>query len=184
MLLAGFAFNMVLGWQRIKGEIHTVELLKAQVRGDYPTLQREAAAARNVFYEYTDVTIPLQWFEGIAFYQMNRVEESVSAFESAYRLNPWAFQVLNNYASALLRVGRHRDAIPLFENALAINPRYDEGKFNLAYVWFTLGDREKALNWLNRVDTIPNPQSNDERQKNQTVIKRKADFLRIISGGQ
>lgn len=184
LLLAGFAFNMVLGWQRIKGEIHTVKLLNAQVRGDYRTLQREAAAARNVFYEYNDVTIPLQWFEGIAFYQMNRIDESVAAFESAYRLNPWAFQVLNNYASALIRAGRHRDAIPLFENALAINPRYDEGKFNLAYAWFTLGDRDKAMNWLNRVDTIPNPQSDDERKKNQAVLQRKAEFERVIGGGQ
>lgn len=184
LLLAGFVFNIVMGWQRIKGEIHTVDLLKAQARGDFPTLQREAAAARNIFYEYNDVTIPLQWFEGIGFYQMNRIEESIAAFESAYRLNPWSFQVINNYATALLRAGRHNDAIPLFENALAINPKYDEGKFNLAYAWFTMGDRDKAMAWLARVDTIPNPPTDDERQKNRATLAKKAEFIKAIGKEQ
>lgn len=167
LLVAGLAFNLVLGWQRIKGEIHTVAVLKAHSRGNFPVAQREAAAASNTFYEYNDVTIPLQWFEGIAFYQMNRVDESVAAFEVAYRLNPWAFQVINNYALALVRAGKYREAFVPFEQALAINPRYDEGKFNLAYAWYVLGDPDKATTWLNRVDTIPNPQTEGDRIKNQ-----------------
>jgi len=181
LMVAGLAFNLVLGWQRIKGEIHTVAVLEAHSRGNFPVAQREAAAASNTFYEYNDVTIPLQWFEGVAFYQMNRVNESVAAFEVAYRLNPWAFQVINNYASALVRAGKYREAVPLFEQALNINPRYDEGKFNLAYAWYVLGDPGKATAWLNRVDTIPNPQTEGDRIKNQQVLTRKAEFTKAMN---
>lgn len=181
LLFAGFLFNIVIGWQRIKGEMRMVKVLSAQAKGDYPALLREAKAARNPFYEFNDVTLPLQWYEGIALYQMNRIDESVAAFGEAYRLNPWAFQVLNNYASALVRAGRYRDAIPLFEQALEINPRYDEGKFNLAYAWYALGDPAQAENWVNQVDTIPNPPSEKERLKNETVLKKKAEFIKAIN---
>lgn len=184
LLLAGFIFNLVLGWQRMKGEIHTVAVLEAQAQGNFPAMLREATAARNSFFEYNDVTIPLQWYEGIALYQMNRIDEAVVAFETAYRLNPWAFQVINNYASSLVRANRHRDAIPLFEKALGINPRYDEGKFNLAFAWYALGDRAKAKDWINRVDTIPNPSTEDERRKNQATLKKKAEFSKVIEQAQ
>lgn len=181
---AGLAFNLVLGWHRIIGEIHTVGTMKAQATGNYPQMLHESQKAQNVFYTYSDVTIPLQWFEGIALYQMNRVDEAVVAFEEAYRLNPWAFQVINNYASALVQAKRYREAIPLFEQALAINPVYDEGKFNLSYAWLSLGDTAQARTWLDRVDTIPNPQSDDDRQKNRRILQQKAVFENAIQGGR
>ncbi|MBK6933158.1 MAG: tetratricopeptide repeat protein [Saprospirales bacterium] len=180
LLAAGLAFNAWIGWQRIQGEIHNVRALRAQASGNYAALQREAAAARNPFYEYNDVALPLQWYEGIAFYQMNRVPESVAAFEAAYRLNPWAFQVLNNYGTALVRTGQYQPAIALFEKALKINPKYDEGKLNISYSWYALGQYEQALEWLNRVDTIPNPGSPDERAKNQAVLQQKASLENVI----
>ena len=180
LLVAGLAFNLVIGWSRISGEIHTVATMNARVAANWPAMQREAAKARNPFYTYSDVTIPLQWFEGIALYQMGRIPESLTVFEQAYRLNPWAFQVINNYATALVRSGKFREAIPLFEQALDINPKYDEGKFNLSYAWFSLGDTVRAREWLNRVDTIPNPPSEEERIKNRAILKQKADFEQAL----
>jgi len=180
LLALGLAFNLVIGWHRIIGETHTLRILKAQVAGDYPAMLREANAAKNTYYEYNDVALPVDWYVGIATYQMNQVEASVAAFESAYRLNPWAFQVINNYASALVRANRFREAIALYEKALSINPRYDEGKFNIAYSWYALGDYQQALDWLSKVDTIPNPQVEDERLKNQKALKQKAEFEQTI----
>ena len=180
LMAAGLAFNLVVGWQRITGEIHTVATMEAQARSNWPVMHREAVKARNSFYAYSDVTIPMQWFEGIALYQMNRIPEALDAFEQAYQLNPWAFQVINNYATALIRTGKFREAIPLFEQALNINPLYDEGKFNLSYSWFSLGDTTRALEWLDRVDTIPNPPTEQERVKNRAILKQKAEFERVM----
>lgn len=180
LLAAGLAFNLYIGWNRIKGETHTLKTLEAQSKGNFQTMVREAAAARNAYYEYNDVTLPLSWYEGIGYYQLNQVDSSVVAFEQAYRLNPWAFQVINNYASALVRAKRYGEAIELYQKALAINPRYDEGKFNIAYSWYALGDYAKALDWLARVDTIPNPPGEDERKKNAATLKQKADFEKAI----
>jgi tetratricopeptide (TPR) repeat protein len=179
---AGLMFNIAIGWNRIRGEIHNVRMMKALEKGDYRAVEREAKLAQNCFYEYNEVALPLAWYEGLALYQMNQPEKSVAAFERAYRLNPWSFQVVNNYASALVKNGQFREAIPLYEKVLEINPRYDDGKFNLVFTLYKAGDAPKALEWLDRVDTISSPKSDEERQKNVSLKKRQADFRKIIEG--
>lgn len=177
---AGLLFNLLIGWNRIKGEIHNVRMMKAQVKHDYPGMITEVRSAENRFYKYNDVAVPLAWFEGIAFYQMGQNDKAVSALERAYYLNPWSFQVLNNYASALVKAKRYQEAIPFYEKVVEINPRYEDGKFNLAYTWYEIGDIPKSLEWLDRMDTIPNPKTPDEFRKNASIHKRRSDFRKVI----
>lgn len=162
------------------GEKHNVALLDAQAAKNWKGLAEESVAAENMFYEYTDVAVPLAWHEGIAWYQMNQMEKSVSAFEKAYRLNPWSFQVINNYASALVKHQQFEEAIPLYEQALRINPKFDDGKFNLSFVYFQLGDFPKSLEWLDKVDTIPNPGNDVDRQKNIELKSRQSEFRKAV----
>lgn len=176
----GLLFNVVIGWYRIRGEIHNIRLLDAQVRGNFPSLLSEAQAAQNRYYEYNNVALPLSWYEGIAYYQMDQGKRAVEAFERAYTLNPWSFQVLNNYASALVKENRYREAVLLFEKALEINPRFENGKFNLSYACYHLGDYTKALEWLSRVDTLENPQTAQDKLQNAQVIKQQAEFRKVI----
>ena len=177
---AGLLFNGLIGWKRVQGEIHNVKLLQAQARRDYQGLLTEAQAAQNAFYEYNDVVLPLAWYEGVAYYQMEQTERAIEAFGRSYLLNPWSFQVINNYASALVKGGQYAKAVPLFEKALEINPRFEDGKFNLSYVWYQLGDYSKALDWLNRVDTVANPQTDEARLKNAQLLNQKTDFRKTI----
>ena len=124
--------------------------------------------------------MPIEWYEGIAYYQTNRIDEAIAALEKAYALNPWNFQVLNNYASALAKKQRYREAIPFYEQAVNINPRYDDGKFNLAYCNLQLNDTNKALEWIARVDTIPNPPTEEDRRKNKAILEKSAFFRKNI----
>ncbi|TNE53450.1 MAG: tetratricopeptide repeat protein [Bacteroidetes bacterium] len=180
LFLLGLAFNMVIGWNRIWGEIHNVNILKAMNQGNYKAVQQEAGAAKNAFYEYNDVALPLSWFEGIAFYQLGQPQEAIAAFEDAYRLNPWAFQVLNNYGTALVQAKRYAEAITLYEKALEINPKYNEGKFNIAYCLYEQRQLDPALEWLSRIDTLKNPETPEEQAKNQAVLQQKAGLETAI----
>ena len=177
---AGLSFNLAIGWYRIIGEKHNVAVLEAQSAEDWKTLARESVAAGNMFYEYTDVAIPLAWHEGIAWYQSGQTDRAITAFEKAYRLNPWSFQVINNYASARVKNKQFRESIPLFEQAININPKFDEGKLNLSYVYYQLGDFSKSLEWLDRVDTIPNPGNAIDQNKNMQVKARQAEFRKAV----
>ncbi len=173
-------FNVLVGWNRVVGEIHAVRMLEAQSKGDHRMTVYEANAAANRFNEYDDTATPLAWYEGVAHYQMGNGAAAVGSFREAYRLNPWSFQVMNNYASALLKTEKFQEAVPLLEKAVATNPKFDDGKFNLAYAWFQLADYPRALDWLARVDTLRNPQTLEQRQRNQAVLAKQAEFRAAI----
>lgn len=180
LMALGLAFNVCIGLGRVRGEIHNKRLLDAQNKGDFKRALAESVAARNRFYEYTDVALPLQWHEGIALYQLRQHAQSLQAFEVAYQMNPWSFQVMNNYASALMQNQRHREAIAVLEKSLAINPNYDEGKLNLCFAHMQLAEYPEAQGWLDRVDTIRNPQTDLARRKNALVKSKQAEFRQLL----
>lgn len=173
-------FNVLAGWKRVAGEMHTVRMLEALSRGDHRATMREAQAATNRFNEYDDTATPLAWYAGVAHFQMGDPAAAVSSFREAYRLNPWSFQVMNNYASALMQLSRFEEAVPLLERAVAVNPKFDDGKFNLSYAWFQLADYPRALDWLNRVDTLPDPHTEQQRQRNRATLAKQAEFRAAI----
>jgi O-antigen ligase len=182
LLCIGMLFNCWIGYHRANGEIHNLRMAKAYARNDHATTIREARLAQNAWYEYNDVALPLQWFEGVAQFKQKNLPASIATLAEALRLNQWSFQVLNNYASALAATERYREAIPIFRRAVEINPKYDEGKFNLAFSYHHLQQRDSALYWLQQVDTIPNPKTDDERVKNRTIQENKATFEKVIQG--
>ncbi|MCC6410873.1 MAG: O-antigen ligase family protein [Saprospiraceae bacterium] len=181
---AGLLFNMFLGWKRFESEGHYFNALTAMSKNQWPRVEQEAKLAENGWNPYNEVVIPMAWYAGTAAFKLGKTEEALTHLERAYRLNPWSFQVINNYCSSLLTLHKNQEAIPLLEKAVEINPRYDEGKFNLAYAWTQLGDFEKANSWLNKVDTIPNPTTLDERQKNEKILQNLAVFRADIAKRQ
>ena len=182
LLILGLALNLVIGGSRITGEIHNVRLIEAQSKSDWRKVTEEATKAENLFYEYTDAAIPLAWHEGVAWFQLGNFEKAATTLERAYRLNPWSFQVINNYASALVKLKRYSEAIPLFEKALSINPRYDEGKFNLSLVYMQMNDLTRSGAWLSKVDTIKAPGNEIDREKNRKTLKRLKEFQKVLDG--
>ena len=183
---AGLVFCLLIGWRRIQGETHNVRMLEAANRRDNRATIREARAAMNPFYEYDDVVVPLPWYEGSAWFALEQFDEAVVAFAHAYHLNPWNYQVLNTYATALVKSAKPGDdqplhqAVDLYQQAIRLNPRHDDGKFNLAYALYELGDYKKALEWIERVDTVANPQTPALLEQNRTLKARRAEFERAI----
>jgi O-antigen ligase len=172
--------NVVIGAYRIKGEIHTVKMLEAQSKGNYGQVLRESLLARNPFHQYDDAIMPLEWYTGVAHFQLKHNKEALVAFETAYKQNPWSFQVLNNYASVLITTAQYAQAVPLLEQALQINPKFNDGKFNLAYAAFQQGQFDAAQSWLSQIDTISKPKRNEEFANNKAVITRKQAFQEAI----
>ncbi len=173
----GLIFSLAIGWGRISGEIHNYKVLEAQMNNDNSRMAAEALAAENPFYQLSDVVLPMAWYAGIGYFQKGENAKAIEQFARAYQQNPFSFQVINNYAAALSKAGNYREAISFFEKTLEINPRYDEGKFNLSYTYFQLGDYQKALEFAEKVDTIVGAKTPDELEKNAILKKRKAEFI-------
>jgi tetratricopeptide (TPR) repeat protein len=180
LFILGLVFNLIIGWERMRGELHNVRLLDAQEQGNWSKMASESILAENRFYEYTDAAIPIAWHEGVAWFQLGQFDKARIAFDRAYRLNPWSFQVINNYASALVKLNRYQESLPLFEKALSINPRYDEGKFNLSFVYYQMGDYTRSREWLTQVDTIARTANPEDREKNRKTLQRLEEFTKVL----
>lgn len=178
----GLCFTGWIGIQRTHGEWYNVQLLEAASKGDNRTVIRTAQAARNLFYEYDDVVLPLPWYEGSAWFALQDYPKAVSGFAEAYRLNPWSYQVVNNYATALVQAAAKRDtnalrqAAQLYEAAIELNPRHRDSQFNLSYTLFLLGDRAAALDQLSKIDTIAAPKTPEQVGQNQAIKARLLEF--------
>lgn len=178
----GLCFTGWIAIQRIRGEWYNVQLLEAASKGDNRKVIRTAQAARNPFYEYDDVVLPLPWYEGSAWFALQDYPKAVSGFAEAYRLNPWSYQVVNNYATALVQaatkqdINALREAAQLYESAIELNPRHQDSKFNLSYTLFLLGDRAAALDQLSKIDTISSPKTPEQVSQNRAIKDRLREF--------
>eukprot|EP00903_Cladosiphon_okamuranus_P000116 g116.t1 len=53
--------------------------------------------------------------------------EAKENFVLAYDINPYNFNVVNNLASTLVQLQEYEEAVPLYYEALKINPKFEEG---------------------------------------------------------
>ncbi|MEO0874209.1 MAG: tetratricopeptide repeat protein, partial [Bacteroidota bacterium] len=123
------------------------------------SIQRQVQRAESDWYDVDPMVVPLSWYEGVAHYVNNDYTAAEPRFAKAYEVNPYNFNVVNNYASTLVQLEEYEQAVPLYRQALEINPRFEDGMFNLAYSLFQLGQYDEALELVNKTT------KNEERKR-------------------
>lgn len=181
-LLAGLCLSAWVGMLRMQGERYCYRMYEALEAKNHQGVIGAVTKARNRFFEYDDVVIPLSWHEGNAWAALHRFDKALPCFENALQLNPWSYHVINHYANALVETAppgdttHLRQAVRLYETAVALNPRHNDSKFNLAYVFLKLNDPDSALQWVEKVDTIARPRTPEQRQQNRSLLEKKASY--------
>ena len=79
------------------------------------------------------------------------LQGSVSALESAVRVDPKQSQGHNLLGAAFTRVGRGREAIQQFEMALAIDPANVNARYNLVFALVRAGEVDAAAGHMEKV---------------------------------
>jgi tetratricopeptide (TPR) repeat protein len=82
---------------------------------------------------------------GVAAYSKGDVPGSIEEFMAAVEAEPTNGQALNNLGQALVRAGRARDAIPYFDQAIAISAGVWTYHFNRAKAYGELQDWSRAV---------------------------------------
>ncbi len=77
-------------------------------------------------------------------YSTNHIDASLELFERAFSKKPDNFPLLVNYGAALQKAGRSKDAIRLYDKALASNPVSFEANLNKAHSLLSINDLEEA----------------------------------------
>ncbi|HET6176142.1 MAG TPA: tetratricopeptide repeat protein [Candidatus Sulfotelmatobacter sp.] len=119
--------------------------------------QNKNGEAREVFERavkltanYPD-TLPDAWTNlGVIATRENRVDDSVSCFQEALRLNPHHLVSLDNLGNAYRVQKRWDDARKVLERALNVAPEDPEANYSLGMVFAQTDDTAKAYEYLQR----------------------------------
>ena len=92
----------------------------------------------------------------------SKLSQRLAEFKNAIDKNPQDTIKMREYANLLGKAHRDQEAAKVFENILAIGPNRIDVMLILTYIYYTLGNTEKAEEYTNRVLSInkENPEAN------------------------
>ena len=126
LLLCSSVFALI----RLQGEKYAQDMLTAR-EGKNDLQVISAAEKAQDFFSVTDNNlVPLPWYSGMTYLRLNDNENALQQFKKAYSINPYNYNVLNNYA-VLTYPDNPNLSEKLLNDALKINPAFDEGRKNL-----------------------------------------------------
>lgn len=152
-LLLGF--NLVLGYYLAKGENHTLKAITYNRQKQWTRSLEEARQAYSPWFQITPLGTPVKWVEGLSYYYAGQWAGAEASFRQAINHSPYFFPLLNDLAGCLVQSGKLEQAEQTYRSALAINPRFEEGRFNLSFVLAQLGRFDHALNQLDSIKGSP-----------------------------
>ena len=145
--------GIAVGVMRYKAEVSCVKMLRAQVKSDWPALLTSSIGAKNAFSTLTPAAVPVDFYRGLALYNLGDKEKALDAFMQAHTDHSYHFHTINNIGTIKVESGNFQEALPFFDEAIRINPRFEDALFNKAYCLSQLGEISEALQIVEKVPT-------------------------------
>jgi tetratricopeptide (TPR) repeat protein len=142
-------FTLFIGFARISGEFFTLKMFRNERQDDEKVIGY-CRKAENPFYRITPNTLPVAWFEGVAYYRQGNVESAIPCFERALKSTPFEVRVLNDYGISLFNFKHTDEAKSVLLHAIDIDPFFDDAKFNLGAVYYLTGQPDSARYFIIR----------------------------------
>lgn len=143
------SFSILIGIERFKGEYYTARMFREERRNDQNVINY-CKKAENAFYKITPNALPLDWFEGVAFYRTGDYVTATACFERAMNFTPYEVRLLNDYGISLYNTGKTGEGKSILLRSVYIDPFFDDPKFNLAAIYFQSGQKDSALFYVNQ----------------------------------
>jgi tetratricopeptide (TPR) repeat protein len=143
ILVAGLIFSGVDAVMRIRGEFFTFRMFLHEGK-NFDQVIINSQKAKSPFYKLTPNTLPLDWFSGVAHFRLREPEKALAEFNEALKITPYEVRVINDHATALYTLNKMGKAKSELQEALRIDPCFDEGRLNLAAILFFEGKTDSA----------------------------------------
>jgi O-antigen ligase len=135
---------VVIGAFRYKGERNIYEMQHALKTNDWKSMERYCHQAQSVFYTIDPVGLPVHWYQGKAEKMMGNPRYILS-FRKAHRYAPYCKENLNDLGLASYHAAHDLGKAEFHLNeAIRISPNYLYPYFNLAYIYLSENEPEKA----------------------------------------
>jgi len=143
---------VVMGGFRLHGERNTFKMQEALSQSDWKAVEHFCQKAQSVCYSIDPVGLPLHWYQGKAEKSLGR-QQALESFRKAYRHAPYCKENLNDLGLAEYRSAHNPDLGERYlGEAIRISPHYLYPQLNLAYLYLSEGQPQKAQEVANRID--------------------------------
>ena len=135
---------ITIGGFRLKGERNTFEMQQALNANDWNAVEHHCHHAISVFYTIDPVGLPLHWYLGKAEKKMGK-PQAIESFRKAYHYAPYCKENLNDLGLAEYYTAHDLEKAEFcLKEAIRISPNYIYPYFNLAYIYLTENEPQKA----------------------------------------
>ena len=141
-------FSTLVCYNRLQSEKKMKLVKEAMLANQWNVVIENTQALETIFYTMDPTTIPISWYTGVAFFNLNQYQTAIPYFEKAYRTNPYNVNVISNYAACYTKLNAFQKATVLYNKALLISPRFDELRLNLCVVYYKQRKYKEAFNCL------------------------------------
>ena len=124
LLISVVSLSTIVCSKRYAGEIHSTNILRYRHSANWNKLLSEVDRTISPFYEIDPMSIPVEWYRGVALFAKDNIPEAHKSFEKSYSLAPSNIHVLNNLASCYEKQGFHLKAEKYYVEALLISPNF------------------------------------------------------------
>ncbi len=135
---------------RLKSEIHLYFSMQARRAMNHRMQITALSDIDTRLYNMSPNGIPIHWFRGIAFYEINQIEFAYQDFTKAYQNHPHHIFILNNLASCYELMDKHDKAVEFYNKVLNISPNFEESIINLSAVYYNMQAYTKAYETILR----------------------------------
>jgi tetratricopeptide (TPR) repeat protein len=165
-LLITVGFSGILGYIRLRSEVHTRIAMEYRAQNDWDNVIREIRLAESGLANLDPTSTPLAWYSGEAHFMLKEYDLAFDDYLRALKYNPNHPHVLNNLGTCFELRKEHDKAIEYYKRALIANPDFDETLINLAAVYYNTGRYDLAADAISRVATdCPDPRYSLFKQK-------------------
>lgn len=138
------ALLIVEGGFRYKGERNTFEMQKALRAYDWKGVERYCQQAHSLYYTIDPVGLPLHWYQGKAQKMMGN-PQAINSFRKAHHYAPFCKENLNDLGLVEYHTAHDLEKSAFYLNeAIRISPNYLYPYLNLAYIYLSEGEPQKA----------------------------------------
>lgn len=135
---------VTIGGFRLKGEHNTFEMQQALKANEWKTVEHRCHQAISEFYTIDPVGLPLHWYLGKAEKKMGK-PQAVESFRKAQHYAPYCKENLNDLGLAEYYTAHDLEKAEFYlKEAIRISPNYIYPYFNLAYIYLTENEPQKA----------------------------------------
>jgi hypothetical protein len=142
-------FTIYITAERIRGEFFTLRVFQNERRNDDAVIYN-CDRAKNKFYIITPNALAIDWFKGVAQFRNGDNKNALISFKSALRSTPYEVRLLNDYSVSLFGERKYKEAISILKHAYIIDPHFDEAKFNLCAIYYSISMPDSALFYLEK----------------------------------